>query len=86
MKTRMTSSQPEKDKEARHVERALQEALNAISKREAEITNSSLERRKEICEEIFNNAADSLEKPEHRLFIQQRKQEVLRKLERDYLG
>ncbi len=82
----------DRDKEVRYYTRVLQDALDAISKRQDEINNASLETRKEICRQIFDNAMDSMEENNNRYSQQiiQKKKELMmlyfeRYMERDWI-
>lgn len=82
----------ERDKQVRYYARVLQDALDAISKRQDEINNTTLETRKEICRQIFDRAMDSMEENKNRdsQQITQKKKELMmlyfeRYLERDWI-
>ncbi len=62
--------------------RVMREALGVVEKRRDEIIRASVERRKEIWEEIYNNIVESIEEPAYQEFIRKKKQDVLRSLER----
>src|SRR5687768_5157306 len=61
--------------------RLVMQSLEEIRKREDEINHGPLQRRKEICEQIFNQARDSFQYPVLGRIFDERKQLMMRSLE-----
>ncbi|HKG71962.1 MAG TPA: hypothetical protein VKA87_08685 [Nitrososphaeraceae archaeon] len=61
--------------------RLVMQSLEEIRKRENEIDHGPLQRRKEICEQIFNQARDSFQNPSFRRIFDERKQLMMCSLE-----
>jgi hypothetical protein len=61
--------------------RLVMQSLEEIRKREDEINHGPLQRRKQICEQIFNQAKDSFQNPVLRRIFEERKQLMMRSLE-----
>ncbi len=59
----------------------LRETLEEIARREKEIKQISLERRKEVCGQIFDRVRDSIKHPLARPFFDRRKHIMMQMLE-----
>ncbi len=65
----------------RRLVRLLIETLQEINRRYEEMSHGSLERRKEICEQIYNKARDSFQNPAFRTILDEQKKLMLLSLE-----